>query len=107
MNQRRKSLEHMTFHLDIPRDLKEKKTNRPPPAPNLLAIFESETTEGGKLLQYFERFSARHTNHTMHNILLLHCICSLHNGHIRIISRNIIPTLYNNGTQNRRPHPMR
>jgi hypothetical protein len=48
----------MTFNPGIPRDLKEKKTNRPPPAPNLLAIFESETTEGGKLLLYFERFSA-------------------------------------------------
>ena len=107
MNQRRKSLEHMTFHPDIPRDFTRK--NPPPasPAPNLLAIFESETTEGGKLLLYFERFSARPTNHTIHNILLLHCICSLHNGHIRIISRNIIPILYNNGTQNRRPHPMR
>jgi hypothetical protein len=30
-----------------------KKTNRPPPAPNLLAIFESETTEGGKVTPIF------------------------------------------------------
>jgi hypothetical protein len=48
----------MTFHPVIPRDFTRK--NPPPafPAPNLLAIFESEITEGGKILLYFERFSA-------------------------------------------------
>ncbi len=33
MNQRRKSLEHMTFHLDIPRDLKEKRQTARRPHP--------------------------------------------------------------------------
>jgi hypothetical protein len=82
-----KSLEHMMSARDIPRDFTRKNTPPASPAPNLLAIFESEIPEGGKLLQYFERFSARptnHTIHTIHDILLVHCICPLHNGHIRI-----------------------
>lgn len=48
----------MTFHPRHSERFDGKKTNRPPPAPNLLAIFELEITEGGKILLYFERFSA-------------------------------------------------
>jgi hypothetical protein len=72
------------FPPGIPRDFTRK--NPPPasPAPNLLARFESEITEGGKILLYFERFSARPAYTTMHNILLVHGIRSCHNRLIRI-----------------------
>ena len=46
------------FNPSNPRDFNRKNTNRPPPAQDLLAIFQSYFTEGRSLLSYFERFGA-------------------------------------------------